>query len=113
MNTERDKFLTESMDKCWHEWPKQGVVNAVGGCLCSKCNRWENENNDFSTWNGFGKLWEWAIKEDWWFVFLESTGRFMQREFIRIEFIDPEIFADAVYEFLHIEYRQKVLKENF
>ena len=55
MNTKRDKFLTEAMGECWHDY-----VKTCGCCpaTCAKCGADEGytENNDFSTWHDFGKL---------------------------------------------------------
>ena len=46
---------------------------------------------DFSTWEGFGKLWEWAIEQEWWYEF-----------WIEQEWSKPNLknFANAIYKFL-------------
>lgn len=54
-----------------------------------------NSNIDFSTWEGFGKLWEWAKKQEWWhkeFLYKQYMGD--------LKLIHPDRFADAVYTFL-------------
>ena len=98
--SDRDKFLTEAMGECWHE---QHIKNDKHiWCICGEeftrgCDlrehiAWRVEN--FSTWEGFGKLWEWAPKQEWWQDWFGNN-------YIRIwYFIDPDRFADAVYEFL-------------
>ena len=61
--------------------------------------------NDFSTWQGFGKLWEWAIKQEWWQSFGDTVVYADHVDFdvtiCNLEhFIHPDRFADAVYAFL-------------
>ncbi|HDZ62293.1 MAG TPA: hypothetical protein ENH40_04015, partial [Nitrospirae bacterium] len=61
----RDKFLTEAMELCWHDLAKVGKYQMA----CFKCGKAKQFalNPDFSTWQGFGQLWEWTIKQEWWF----------------------------------------------
>lgn len=80
MNTKRDKFLTEAMVERW--------------------------NNDFSTWQSFGKLWEWAQEQEWWVTFTDdyygprrpdrNVSLFFDVNYI----IHPNNFANAVYDYL-------------
>ena len=72
MKIERDKFLTKAI---------------LGGNSVLY-------NPDFSTWKGFGILWEWAIKQEW-FKKLFCYGLLIQTEFI-----NPDEFSDTIYEFL-------------
>jgi hypothetical protein len=98
----REKFLCEAMGICWHEnFP-----------VCDKCGEeydvvnFHNSLPDFSTWEGFGKLFEW-VKDQRWYAKLCFTvirtgysaypGSVMS---IPDKYIDPDIFADAVYEYL-------------
>jgi hypothetical protein len=75
----RDEFLTtEVLKECWHEWGftpyRHNDHNA--NWKCNKCGitaLWEDDipaPNDFSTWEGFGKLWEAAQKDEQWIDFL-------------------------------------------
>ena len=48
---------------------------------------------DFSTWEGFGKLWEWSTEQDWFF------DNFLVNEDTWV-FISPNEFADYVYDYL-------------
>jgi hypothetical protein len=105
MNLERDKALTEAMGECWHEIHGR----AMGGVIrCSKCQEimviddhdflvTRVTNSNFSTWTGFGKLWEWSIQQPWWtddnFLYHYPVGP-------RGMLINPGRFADAVYAFL-------------
>jgi hypothetical protein len=77
----RDQFLTEWLGECWHEVPDNGFKYQI----CKKCGAailivtgWQ----DFSTWPGFGKLWEAAQKD-------EEFERFL---------VEQEIVKDCSYE---------------
>jgi hypothetical protein len=67
---QRDQFLTEWLGECWYEWHtyytdredyKQhcscGVV-LTDRELIPHLEEFNKENYDFSSWPGFGKLWE-------------------------------------------------------
>ena len=73
---ERDKYLTEKMGYCLYDW-----------------------HTDFSTWEGFGKLWEWCTKIASPNLF-EAMGISFNGDMIIQDIINPDKFADAVYEFL-------------
>lgn len=95
-NLERDKFLTEVMDECWHD-KINGIsetiwMNNWSCCGLSKC--YAHYPNDFSTAEGFFKLWNWAIKQDWWPLFNGSNCE------INLSIIHPDRFADVIYKFL-------------
>jgi len=112
--TDRDKFLTETMGLCWHEQSEQfGVCGKCGnrlpglGITCpdggSKIQI--KRDFDFSTWHGFGMLWEWAIKQDWWRGKKDSLVVSMLCRSGGVgdlldKYISPSRFADAIYEFL-------------
>jgi hypothetical protein len=73
--------------------------------LCIKCESIILDNNDFSTWEGFGKLWEWAISQGWWesFALTSNHGVCDSNEgyiFINDNYICPEEFADAIYKYM-------------
>jgi hypothetical protein len=74
-------------------------LNNIGG------KPWRNYN--FSTWQGFGFLWGWSQGQGWWEDFLY----YMEDGYLRCNcptimlwlapnFIHPDLFADAVYQFL-------------
>jgi hypothetical protein len=48
MNTERDKFLTEMMGECWHEYNLDGSY--APPCKLCGC---QYDQVSFSTWKGF------------------------------------------------------------
>jgi hypothetical protein len=106
---ERDKFLIEMMGECCHEWIKVDEYDmGTAHRQCSKCKieYWPLDggytklSTDFSTWEGFGKLWEWAQKQDWfeWFVYKNSYDALAL--LIKTWTIHPDRFADAVYDYL-------------
>lgn len=104
MNQERDKFLTEATGGCWHQW-NQSPTHSLD-VICIKCGhrRYYKQQNDdkynFSTWEDFGKLWEWVRRQKWLWdsPFYDATEYGIHT--IKAEFINPDRFADAVYEFL-------------
>ena len=142
--SERDKFLTEAMGECWHEWfiknnqlyrANQIGINEYHGygyqCTCGfqRVNRvnwfigdvplfnYRCINNDFSTWEGFGKLWGWVQEQEWFWQFsvslfycesaydnltsLDDYGYFHKNN------INPDIFAAVLYKYLLNKEEQK------
>lgn len=111
--SERDKFLTEVMGECWHI--REGIEYYTDSgtpyhvCRCGKKLVFHEistfYNPNFSTWIGFGKLWEWATQQDWWEKFTdlcEYNRQFHQKWAHQVlpEIIHQDKFADAVYKFL-------------
>lgn len=98
--SKRDKYLTEAMGKCWHDWEFEWIYSTRQS-QCIQCDTIEYENNnDFSTWDGFGKLYEWSVEQDWWYEFLfEWTDEIMPTT-IPYKLVYPNPFANSVYEFL-------------
>ena len=97
-NEDVNKFLTKQLGECWHEWTevKTGyyICNNCGqlGFICA---------NNFFTWEGFGKLWEWSTKQEWWQGFLNKhdvSPDFRFRGF-DTDLINPTNFANAIYEY--------------
>jgi hypothetical protein len=112
MSTNRDKFLTEAMGECWHEHNTTHPIKSWGSCTCGSdfVSHWSlqdhliNINPNFSTWEGFGKLWEWAWKQEWWASFVRYANKLSDTEFlggfICPVYTNPDTFADAVYTYL-------------
>lgn len=102
---ERDQYLSEKMGECWHD--KQGK-NYPPFESCSKCNKMLPNNNNFSTWEGFGKLWEWSETQSWWGEFVKKYGELScdcgcNDGYMALHFIKPKgnyNFPTTVYEFL-------------
>ena len=66
----RNQFLTEWLGECWHE-PYDVGQRSLGDShhnyYCSKCKKEvsrDGSHQPFSTWPGFGKLWEAAEHPD-------------------------------------------------
>ena len=100
---ELNKFLTEEMGDCYHEF--NSLTNNEGGTgfICDTCEEsFEGDvgeiklqtRNDFLTWEGFGLLWEWASTEQWCCRFLDSLEGPLSH------YIEPENFAKAVAHYL-------------
>lgn len=118
MNKERDKFLTEYLGYKWHETKFREYDLTIDGCsgtfiektctcgrhlsLGKKYNESDtsslcvNANINFSTWNGFGLLFEYCKKQSYWedFVDLHDDNSY------DFDLINPNEFANAVYNYL-------------
>jgi len=102
---EINKFLTEAMGECWHDFVR--TCYCCPPC-CSKCGADETNatvyNFDSDDWEGFGKLWEWAQKQEWWKTFIyeyyTQPAKNVGSELHMTQFIHPDRFADALYDFL-------------
>lgn len=102
MNEDRDKFLTEQMGEFWHERLTGYDCSCGGKIYWNQCN-----NIGFSTWEGFGKLWEWAQKQEWFENFRvfnhyhdDEDNYLESRHDVAEWLIDPDRFADTVYKYL-------------
>jgi hypothetical protein len=61
---------------------------------------------NYSTWEGLGRLFPWAITQVWWEDFLDHC-HFTMIEFYWTKLIEPHIFAEKIYEFLKIRDEEK------
>lgn len=91
MIRERDKFLTKLMGECYHEI-------CYNGC-CKYCGAHNFITNDFSSWEGFGKLLGFVKGQDYWLDLVETLeynqGQLGFRTFV--EQLEANRFADFVY----------------
>ncbi|HOJ43237.1 MAG TPA: hypothetical protein PK800_03880, partial [Syntrophorhabdaceae bacterium] len=62
MNEERDRFLTELMGQCWHDYDLDKPINtySLEAYICKKCKGFILGNNDFSQEEDFMRLYNWA-----------------------------------------------------
>lgn len=98
MNTDRDKYLTEAMDKKWYD--PNGMT--------FKQFMWKygyGMNTDFSTFNGLGELKVFLVNKNLWIPFIDSirpVNTFASKDELLIHesFFNPDRFAYAIYEFL-------------
>jgi len=104
MKTERDKFLTEFMGECWHDALTSDQVSF--GEICG-CSQFKDKHINFSTWEGFGILWEWVYKQDFYSHFIWKNDPF-KTTLPRIGYgpahsfyeFGPDKLADQLYAFL-------------
>jgi hypothetical protein len=119
--SERDKYLTEAMGMCYHEnrnvyWDDD--LHEDSRIICKHCSKINTNNSNFSTWEGFGKLWEFCQEQEWWEGFLIKNEyqhtrdvysphkEYPYREYQETVYedmsglINPDRFADAVYTYL-------------
>lgn len=113
---ERDQFLTEAMGECWHKWDElnkcdNSYDHNVYLYECSKCKKQGEEheygyhnmnNNNFSTWEGFGILWNWAQQQEWFeYICRKILYPPILSNYTSVYLkINPEVFANTLYEFL-------------
>ena len=62
MNEERDRFLTEAMGMCWHDFDPDDYINtySLEAYVCKKCKGFILGNNDFSVEEDFVRLLAWV-----------------------------------------------------
>ena len=118
MNIDRDKFLTEVMNECWHGVEIVDYRNNAGSsqalCKCGQGSRRKSQfndddfqftQNDFSTWKCFEKLFNLLTHHDRKFEFFTKYGAIVHGDdepkfYIEDSLIDPDKFADIAYAFL-------------
>lgn len=99
---EINKFLTKAIGECWHDGNASHPCTRCGLTMSMSTGY---HNITFLTWEGFGKLWEWANRQVWFGEFhywytgkhtldLEELSAFTG------QLINPERFAKAVVKFL-------------
>lgn len=101
MSTERDKYLTESLGECWHGISRTNNPRHT----CTKCGLKSDELytftfNNFSTPDGFFKLWNWAQEQEWFIPFTFKMSMIGDSYHMRTDIIHPDRFSNAVYKFL-------------
>lgn len=104
-NEEINKYLTEAMGECWHEW--QAISKPVHGYryCCTKCEKMVDKKlqnlTNGNLWIAFGITWGWATKQEWWGKFTSTfTIDGIQTPWIPKGIINPTNFTKAIYEFL-------------
>ena len=119
MSMERDKYLTEAMGYCYHEalyiQPYHDCTQ-IARCRCGSYSEVISgfspefkfyQMFDFSTWETFGHLLKWIKTHDRFEEF--KTIAYVNMwcpcgecgtEYLNWELIDPESFANKVYDFL-------------
>jgi hypothetical protein len=107
-NEERDRFLTEVMGACWHDYDPDTPVKVLWykGYICKKCGDFVFTNNDFSTLEDFMKLLNWACDQD---TLGAIVSQFEPRYFIKEEtgYQARKQFANVLYGLLSMARRKK------
>lgn len=108
-NIERDAFLYRAMkeeySKAYHFCyecddvvdPLHFIPEFADGSpeFCRRCNHMVDYiNASLSTWEGFGKLFEWAIEQKWWNNFVYNNLP------VDHSYMKPFLFANAVYKYI-------------
>jgi hypothetical protein len=113
MENKINKFLNEQMGFLWHD-----IEFEDEGWICTTC-KVDGHNTDyefmfhrninFNTENGFFKLWNWAIKQDWFgevalalnhhLKFFGSYHEDSMKD-IGTYYINPDRFSKAIYKYL-------------
>lgn len=97
MKEERDRFLTEAMGECWHQYdPEKPLMTySLIAYVCEKCKNFILGNYDYSTAEDFTRLWKWAGEQD----YLADTVAELSKG-LNEGSVSKDGAADALYEFL-------------
>lgn len=100
MTEERNQFLTRAMGECWHEG--QAYRGYTGPIDCTVCGKewYPDSNNDFTTPDGFFKLWNWSKKQKWWNSFWRYTFNDPLDADDAMYLVHPERLAIAIHAFI-------------
>lgn len=113
VNLNRDRILTKIVfDKCLHELEAPHIYTCKW-CGITSVNKpnfmWDNDLFNYSTWDGFGLLWEgiWNIQNKFdpykfYYEALCYLDPYLQGDvyIFESENIDPDIFGDKLYKWL-------------
>lgn len=125
MNEERNKYLTEAMGDCWHdEFIDHDKFCPYHRVSCAKCKAYIGDsiyytkldkeskhyspyvfgNTNFSTPDGFFKLWNFAMEQKWWKCFCDWSWNIADCTGTETSYlvwlVNPDRFADAIYQYL-------------
>ncbi len=91
MNIERDKYLVKAMGECYTTKPVYFLMGQIRNVPVY----------NFSTSDGFFKLWNWAQDQEWWDEWIDSTvkGCFTRKDALEM-YVHPDRFADEIYSYL-------------
>lgn len=100
MNEEINKYLTKTMGECYHAFK---LIDFEYKCQCGIDSAHPTvTNNNFFTWQGFGKLFTWSKEQGWWIDFILYHPHIVGvHAFCKI--LEPGVFARSIYAFLNRE----------
>jgi hypothetical protein len=97
---ERDKYLTLAMGHCFHERDDGLCAFRCRHCHAGNLSDGVPSNVRFDAWTGFGVLWPWAQKQDWFFDFkFWYSNKNTQYAMIHA-LVDPNALADGIWDYL-------------
>lgn len=115
MTTERDKLIVEALGGCFHTWKiGEEIDRNTVIYKCMKCkkeipqNRWlvppfDGFHLDFTTWDGFGWIWERVQKMKWFkdfWTWLNIEDKITSKILFVPMYIHPTRFRDALADWL-------------
>ena len=97
----KDQFIFEMLEMgCWHDIAAVSDSYKIRCAICGAGGIYLS-NPDFTTWEGFGKLWEMAKEKEWFNAFKwEPPTEEKDNDTISYNLIHPTRFRDAVAGFL-------------
>ncbi len=100
MDDERNRFLTELMGQCWHDYDIDKPINtySLEAFICKKCKGFILGNNDFSQEEDFMRLYNWAKDQE---KLKKITEEYNEGDFHGPERgrLYRERFANSIYDF--------------
>ena len=126
----RDQYLTEKvLGECWHRLDCCPVKDSSGiTYICESCKKEfyfsyddvakdkAKLNHNFSSEEGFFKLWNFCKEQDWWTRFVNdafSRSDYMELiDFIERHLVNPDNLANDLYEFHRKEFPDDHLRVN-
>jgi hypothetical protein len=97
----RDRILTEKIVRgCWHGYPDKGSsLWQFSSSNCKKCGAFFGHaiHINFSTWNGFGELWDQLKQRKYWSDFWKWLTQKYSWEEWESKALDQR--ADVVFQF--------------
>jgi len=112
---EKNQIIHEAMGLCWHKWenPCKEGYEIISSCL--KCGKSSllHKNPDYSKWEHYGPMLEWAMEQEWWprlvvewmmgsvhTIAHEIEGRPWLNYHIPQQYLNPLRGSTAIVEFL-------------
>jgi len=108
---QRDAYRVDQLMDTSMSYVKRNefLARAIGYTYIAPSGLAQSPNNkglttipDFSTPDGFFKLWDWAQKQEW-FELFRNTEMMSMHLIKGFSWVNPDKFADTVYEFLRKE----------
>lgn len=108
------KLIADAMGKCYHtDNPFEDMSKPIV-VKCRKCSTLLGCWVDYSSWDIFGEIWEWAFNKTWWEWFMawwlfECTAEPWEVEHYGYQLIRPTVFIPALAEFMRTDKGKEVI----